>query len=109
MADAAIAKIRADRLPGQQRSRAAGDAFLSEMGLRGVARILDVTLDGAFPLRQGMPAGLVQNLAIGTIVNIGGLSGHTGAKNRAHVVTAKAGIVGLTRRWPMTSPTMASS
>jgi 3-oxoacyl-[acyl-carrier protein] reductase len=33
----------------------------------------------------------------GTIVNIGGLSAHTGAANRAHVVTAKAGIVGFTR------------
>ena len=33
----------------------------------------------------------------GTIVNIGGLSAHTGAKNRAHVVTAKAGIIGFTR------------
>ena len=32
-----------------------------------------------------------------TIVNIGGLSAHTGAKNRAHVVTAKAGIIGFTR------------
>ena len=33
----------------------------------------------------------------GTIVNIGGLSAHTGAKDRAHVVTAKAGIIGFTR------------
>src|SRR5258708_3611327 len=33
----------------------------------------------------------------GRIVNIGGLSAHTGAKDRAHVVTAKAGIVGFTR------------
>jgi 3-oxoacyl-[acyl-carrier protein] reductase len=30
-------------------------------------------------------------------VNNGGLSAQTGAKNRAHVVTAKAGIIGLTR------------
>jgi 3-oxoacyl-[acyl-carrier protein] reductase len=33
----------------------------------------------------------------GAIVNIGGVSGHTGARQRAHVVTAKAGLVGLTR------------
>jgi 3-oxoacyl-[acyl-carrier protein] reductase len=33
----------------------------------------------------------------GTIVNIGGLSAHTGARDRAHVITAKAGIVGFTR------------
>ena len=33
----------------------------------------------------------------GAIVNIGGLSAHTGAAGRAHVVAAKAGVVGLTR------------
>jgi 3-oxoacyl-[acyl-carrier protein] reductase len=31
------------------------------------------------------------------IVNVGGLSAHTGAAHRAHVVTAKAGLVGFTR------------
>ncbi|HET8745096.1 MAG TPA: SDR family oxidoreductase, partial [Ramlibacter sp.] len=33
----------------------------------------------------------------GSIVNIGGLSAHTGASRRAHVISAKAGLVGLTR------------
>jgi 3-oxoacyl-[acyl-carrier protein] reductase len=33
----------------------------------------------------------------GSIVNIGGLSGHAGAAGRAHVVTSKAGIVGFTK------------
>jgi 3-oxoacyl-[acyl-carrier protein] reductase len=33
----------------------------------------------------------------GTIVNIGGQTGHTGAPNRAHVVTAKAGLAALTK------------
>jgi len=33
----------------------------------------------------------------GTIVNIGGLSSWTGAAGRAHVIAAKAGLVGLTR------------
>ena len=32
-----------------------------------------------------------------TIVNIGGMTGHTGAANRLHVVTAKAGLAGMTR------------
>ena len=58
--------------------------------------ILDVTLDGAFHCTKACLAGLRKSGA-GTIVNIGGLSAHTGAKNRAHVVTAKAGIVGFTR------------
>lgn len=33
----------------------------------------------------------------GAIVNIGGLSSFTGATGRAHVIAAKAGLVGLTR------------
>ena len=58
--------------------------------------ILDVTLDGAFHCTKACLPGLRKSGA-GTIVNIGGLSAHTGSKNRAHVVTAKAGIVGFTR------------
>jgi 3-oxoacyl-[acyl-carrier protein] reductase len=58
--------------------------------------ILDVTLDGAFHCSKAcLPA--LRESGAGTIVNIGGLSAHTGAENRAHVVTAKAGIVGFTR------------
>jgi 3-oxoacyl-[acyl-carrier protein] reductase len=30
-------------------------------------------------------------------VNIGGMTAHTGAPGRAHVVTAKAGLTGMTR------------
>jgi 3-oxoacyl-[acyl-carrier protein] reductase len=33
----------------------------------------------------------------GAIVNIGGMSAHTGAAGRPHVAAAKAGLVGLTR------------
>ena len=58
--------------------------------------IMDVTLDGTFHCVKACLPTLRQSGA-GTIVNIGGLSAHTGAKDRAHVVTAKAGIVGLTR------------
>jgi 3-oxoacyl-[acyl-carrier protein] reductase len=58
--------------------------------------ILDVTLDGAFHCTKACLSAL-QKSGQGTIVNIGGLSAHTGAKNRAHVVTAKAGMVGFTR------------
>jgi 3-oxoacyl-[acyl-carrier protein] reductase len=58
--------------------------------------ILGVILDGAFNCVKSCLPELKKSNA-GAIVNIGGLSGHTGAKHRAHVVTAKAGIVGLTR------------
>ena len=57
--------------------------------------IMSVTLDGAFHCVKACLPGLRKNG--GSIVNIGGLSAHTGARDRAHVVTAKAGIVGFTR------------
>jgi 3-oxoacyl-[acyl-carrier protein] reductase len=68
----------------------------AEMSYAEWREIMDVTLDGTFHCVKACLAALRQSGA-GTIVNIGGLSAHTGAKNRAHVVTAKAGIVGLTR------------
>src|SRR5205085_10393113 len=33
----------------------------------------------------------------GTIMHIGGLTGHRGASGRAHVIAAKAGLAGLTK------------
>jgi 3-oxoacyl-[acyl-carrier protein] reductase len=68
----------------------------SEMSYAEWREIMDVTLDGSFHCVKACLPALRQSGA-GTIVNIGGLSAHTGAKNRAHVVTAKAGIIGLTR------------
>jgi 3-oxoacyl-[acyl-carrier protein] reductase len=68
----------------------------AEMDYREWREILDVTLDGAFHCAKACLSALRKSGA-GTIVNIGGLSAHTGAKNRAHVVTAKAGIIGFTR------------
>jgi 3-oxoacyl-[acyl-carrier protein] reductase len=68
----------------------------SDMDYREWREILDVTLDGSFHcVKACLPA--LRRSEAGTIVNIGGLSAHTGAKNRAHVVTAKAGIIGFTR------------
>ncbi len=68
----------------------------AEMSYADWREILDVTLDGAFHCTKAcLPA--LRKSGAGAIVNIGGLSAHTGSKNRAHVVTAKAGIVGFTR------------
>jgi 3-oxoacyl-[acyl-carrier protein] reductase len=68
----------------------------AEMDYAEWREILDVTLDGTFHCTKAcLPA--LKKSGAGAIVNIGGLSAHTGAKNRAHVVTAKAGVVGLTR------------
>ena len=68
----------------------------SEMSYAEWREILDVTLDGAFHCTKACLPALRQSGA-GTIINIGGLSAHTGAADRAHVVTAKAGIIGFTR------------
>jgi 3-oxoacyl-[acyl-carrier protein] reductase len=58
--------------------------------------VMGVTLDGAFHCVKACLPQLKQSGA-GAIVNIGGMSAHTGSKNRAHVVAAKAGLQGFTR------------
>jgi 3-oxoacyl-[acyl-carrier protein] reductase len=58
--------------------------------------IVGITLDGAYLCAHAALPHLVAS-SRGTIVNIGGLSAHTGATRRAHVVAAKAGLAGLTR------------
>lgn len=58
--------------------------------------VLAICLDGAFNcVKAALPA--LKAHGEGTIINIGGLTAHTGAAERAHVVTAKAGLVGFTR------------
>jgi len=59
-------------------------------------RIVSVILDGAFLCSQACLPHLIR-AGGGTIVNIGGETGHKGAADRAHVVTAKAGLAGLTK------------
>ena len=58
--------------------------------------VMNVTLDSAFHCVQAcLPA--IQKSGGGTIINIGGMSAHIGSKHRAHVMTAKAGLVGFSR------------
>ena len=59
-------------------------------------RTLAIILDGAFFCTQAALR-LLKKSEGPTIVNIGGMTGHTGAANRLHVVTAKAGLAGMTR------------
>jgi 3-oxoacyl-[acyl-carrier protein] reductase len=95
MADAAVKAFgRIDILVNNAALRR--EISFAEMDYAEWREILDVTLDGAFHCTKACLPGLRQG-GQGTIVNIGGLSAHSGARNRAHVVTAKAGIVGLTR------------
>src|SRR4051812_24706090 len=68
---------------------------IGEMSYQDWREVLDVTLDGAFHCVKACLPALKKNG--GTIINIGGMSAHLGSKDRAHVTTAKLGIVGLTR------------
>jgi len=55
-----------------------------------------VVLDGAFLMCRAVLPVMIAGGG-GTIVNIGGVTAHIGAINRAHVAAAKAGLVGLTK------------
>jgi 3-oxoacyl-[acyl-carrier protein] reductase len=58
--------------------------------------VMTATLDSLFICSKAALPHLEAN-GWGRIVNIGGLSAHTGSKDRLHVVTAKLGLVGFTR------------
>lgn len=68
----------------------------AEMRFDDWRRVLATILDGAFLCTQACLPHLAR-AGGGAIVNIGGMTAHTGAQDRAHVVAAKAGLVGLTR------------
>ena len=72
-------------------SVALGDIKLDEW-----RRALSVVLDGAFLCAQACVPHMLQ-AGGGTIINMGGLTGHEGALNHAHLVTAKAGLAGMTK------------
>jgi len=66
------------------------------MSLADWRAIMAVNIDGVFLCcRHALP--LMIDSGGGTIVNLGGVTAHIGAAKRAHVSTAKAAVVGLTR------------
>lgn len=73
-----------------------GEAPIEEVTVAAWQATLAVILDGAFFCTQAALR-LLKKSAQGAIINIGGLTGHTGAARRVHVVTAKAGLAGMTR------------
>jgi len=72
------------------------ERMFEEMSFKEWRDVLGVTLDGAFHCAKACLPHLKASGA-GAIVNIGGLSAHTGSKHRAHVTAAKLGLVGFTR------------
>ena len=58
--------------------------------------IMGTTIDGAFYCAHAAAPHIIA-AGGGTIINLGGISSHVGAKGRVHAITAKAGMIGLTR------------
>lgn len=69
---------------------------VAEMTLAQWREIMAVILDGAFLCARACVPHIIATGG-GAIINIGGISAHVGARNRAHVMAAKAGLVGLTK------------
>jgi 3-oxoacyl-[acyl-carrier protein] reductase len=69
---------------------------IEQISLARWREVTGVILEGAWNCSQeALP--LLKSGTGGSIVNIGGMSAHSGARGRPHVVAAKAGLVGLTR------------
>ena len=92
--DAAARFGRIDILVNNAAVRA--EQAIETMTLAEWRAVTAVILDGAFNCVKACLPHLKRSGA-GAIVNIGGISAHTGAARRPHVVTAKAGLVGFTR------------
>jgi 3-oxoacyl-[acyl-carrier protein] reductase len=58
--------------------------------------IMSIILDAAFLCSQACIPHMIERGG-GTVINMGGLSAHFGARDRPHVMSAKAGLVGLTK------------
>jgi 3-oxoacyl-[acyl-carrier protein] reductase len=68
----------------------------TELSRESWSRTIDVILTGAFLTSRELFRRLPEDRK-GAIVNLGGLSAHRPAKDRAHVIAAKSGLIGLTR------------
>ena len=95
MIDAIVAKFgRLDILINNAANR--NQVPLAELTLESWNEVMGVILGGAVLCSRAAIPHMIAGGG-GTIINIGGLTGHTGAHDRAHVITAKAGLVGLTK------------
>jgi len=69
---------------------------IEQISLAEFRAVVAIILDAAFmTARAALPH--LRNSDGAAIVNIGGMTGHSGAADRAHVVAAKAGLAGLTK------------
>jgi 3-oxoacyl-[acyl-carrier protein] reductase len=95
MVDAALARFgRLDILVNNAADRR--QAPLTAISLAEWRHVNGIIVEGAFLCARACLPVMVAGGG-GAIVNIGGASAHTGAHERAHVVTAKAALIGLTK------------
>src|SRR5262249_4144159 len=95
MVDAAIARFgRLDCVVNNAAVRP--ERPVEEMDLAEFRAAVGLFLEGAFLRTQAVLTYLKRSDGA-AIVNIGGMTGHSGAAGRAHVVAGKAGLVGLTK------------
>lgn len=71
-----------------------------EMDLAEWRSVLAVNLDAAFLCARAV-IGAMLAAGWGRIINIGGMTGHSGAAKRAHVVASKAALVGFSKALAM--------
>ena len=69
---------------------------IESMDLQEFRAVVALILEGAFITSRAALAALKRSDGA-AIINIGGMTGHSGAAERAHVVAGKAGLVGLTK------------
>jgi len=94
VADAAAAFGRLDIVVNNAAIRP--EAAFGDITFADWRQVMGVALDAVFLVSQAaLPHLEASDQA--AIINLGGLTGHTGAAHRAHVITAKAGVVGLTK------------
>ncbi len=72
------------------------EAPLNNLDFAQWREVMGTILDGSFLCVKAISPHMAA-AGGGSIVNIGGVSAHTGAKNRVHVITAKSGLIGFTR------------
>ena len=72
------------------------EASIEDLSYEDWRRVMALCVDSVFLLTKAALASLKAS-SQASIVTIGGLTGHTGAGNRAHVITAKAAVAGLTK------------
>ncbi len=72
------------------------ETSLAEVTFEDWKEVTGIMLDGAFLCTKACLPHMRRRRG-GSIVTIGGMTGHSGAEQRVHVVTAKAGLAGFTK------------